>query len=77
MNGSLISAQPPRWASQMFGVQTGLSGRALVIAACINVTVSAQAGAEGLDVVPLGRVIVSDNVLFHLYTTLIASVLAI
>ncbi len=46
----------------------------LVIAAWINVIVSAQAGAEGLDIVPLGRVIVSDNVLFHLHTTLFASV---
>lgn len=47
---------------------------ALVIAAWINVIVSAQAGAEGLDVVPLPRVIVSDNVLFHLHTTLLTSV---
>lgn len=46
--------------------------RALVIAAWISVIVSAQAGAEGLDV-PLREVIVSDNVLFHFHTTLLAS----
>lgn len=51
----------------------GRLARALVIALWINVIVGAQAGAEGLDVVPLGRVIVSDNVLFHLHTTLLTS----
>ena len=64
---------PVRWLV----LRQGRLACALLIAAWINVIVSAQAGAEGLDVVPLGRVIASDNVLFHLHTTLLASVLAI
>lgn len=51
----------------------GCLAYALVIAAWINVIVSTQAGAEGLDAVLLERVIVSDNVLFHLHTTVLAS----
>lgn len=68
--GMTASFQRSRRDGQVRGLvfRQGRLACALVIAARINVRVSAQAGAEGLDVVPFRRVIVSDNVLFHLHT---------